>query len=427
MRISYNKLGAVAVLFVAVTLAVYAVPAFETVPPSNGARAYTPLELEGRQVYIANGAVYCHSQFVRPQDVPQYAQTGEESTTGDYVYDSPALLGTERTGPDLTLEGLRQPSASWQRAHIIDPRQFYADSFMPQFPFLSEHEMEALVAYILSLRPANVPPAREGLFQYGLKADGTLNFIQTNYSANAFNENRYENGAIPSDSAYGALAFDQKTGIFVGEDYAWATNALVEADAALRIGTNPNYTGPYDGMRLVYEHRDSGVRTTFVFGPILSDGNITVTRSSTLGGADVHYVINRTYPFTILDTDAAIAIQSPTGRTWQVGGAFDILDRKKVSAVVGGPGQWQVTIFDFGFDPQVLNIKVGDTVTWTNTGQVQHTTTSGDGNTQTPSGVWDSGLLDPGESFSFTFTTPGAFDYYCIPHPFMQGQIVVSP
>jgi len=41
--------------------------------------------------------------------------------------------------------------------------------------------------------------------------------------------------------------------------------------------------------------------------------------------------------------------------------------------------------------------------------------------------VWDSGLLDPGESFSFTFTTPGTFDYYCIPHPFMQGQIVVSP
>lgn len=426
MRLSYNKLGAVAVLFLAATLAVYAVPAFEAVPPSNGAREYTPLELEGRQIYIANGAVYCHSQFVRPQDIPQYAQQDQESVTGDYVYDSPALLGTERTGPDLTLEGLRQPSASWQRAHITDPRQFFAASFMPQFPFLSEHEMEALVAYILSLRPVNAPVAREGLFQYGLKADGTLNFIQANYSANPFNENKYPNEAIPPDSSYGALAFDQKTGVFVGENYAWATNALVETDAQLQTGTNPNYTGPYAGMRLVYEDRDSGIRTTFVFGAILPDGNITVTRS-TLGVTDVHYTINRTYPFRILDTDAAVSTTSPTGRTWNVGDSFDILDRKKVAAVGGVGGQWQVSIIDFGFEPATLTIKVGDTVTWTNTGQVAHTATSGDGDTETPSGVWNSGLLDPGESFSFTFTTPGTFDYYCIPHPFMQGQIIVSP
>lgn len=78
-----------------------------------------------------------------------------------------------------------------------------------------------------------------------------------------------------------------------------------------------------------------------------------------------------------------------------------------------------VSIIDFSFEPQVLEIPVGSTVTWTNNDTAQHTATSTDG-------VWDSGILDQGGSFSFTFDTVGTFDYICSLHPNMTGQIVVT-
>ena len=77
-----------------------------------------------------------------------------------------------------------------------------------------------------------------------------------------------------------------------------------------------------------------------------------------------------------------------------------------------------VAIADFAFSPATLTITVGDTVTWTNEDQIEHTATS-------TTGAFDSGLLGQGESYSFTFMTPGTFDYLCTPHPTMTGQIVV--
>jgi len=77
-----------------------------------------------------------------------------------------------------------------------------------------------------------------------------------------------------------------------------------------------------------------------------------------------------------------------------------------------------VAIADFAFAPATLTITAGDTVTWTNEDAVAHTATG------TTAG-FDSGLLDQGESFSLTFTTPGTYDYLCTPHPSMTGQLVV--
>jgi amicyanin len=77
-----------------------------------------------------------------------------------------------------------------------------------------------------------------------------------------------------------------------------------------------------------------------------------------------------------------------------------------------------VAIADFAFAPTTLTIAVGDTVTWTNEDAVEHTATS-------TAGAFDSGLLAQGESFSFTFTTAGTYDYLCTPHPTMTGRIVV--
>ena len=78
-----------------------------------------------------------------------------------------------------------------------------------------------------------------------------------------------------------------------------------------------------------------------------------------------------------------------------------------------------VTIADFAFSPAALTITEGDTVTWTNTDQVVHTFTS-------TTGAFDSGDLGRDDSFSFTFTTAGTYDYFCTPHPTMTGQVVVQ-
>ena len=78
-----------------------------------------------------------------------------------------------------------------------------------------------------------------------------------------------------------------------------------------------------------------------------------------------------------------------------------------------------VDIANFAFSPQTLTIQVGDTVTWTNRDDVQHSATS-------TTGAFDSGLRPQGQSYSFTFTEPGTYDYLCTPHPTMTGQIVVQ-
>ncbi|MBI0584780.1 MAG: cupredoxin family copper-binding protein [Methanomassiliicoccus sp.] len=80
-----------------------------------------------------------------------------------------------------------------------------------------------------------------------------------------------------------------------------------------------------------------------------------------------------------------------------------------------------VNIQNFAFDPTPLTVPVGTTVTWTNNDSIAHTATSTSGPAS-----FDSGLLDQGETYSYTFEQAGTYDYYCTPHPFMQAQIIVT-
>jgi len=82
-------------------------------------------------------------------------------------------------------------------------------------------------------------------------------------------------------------------------------------------------------------------------------------------------------------------------------------------------GSHAVEIADFAFSPPTLTIGVGETVAWSNSDPVVHTATS-------TSGAFDSGDLDPGESYSVTFTAPGIYEYLCTPHPTMTGTIIVE-
>ncbi len=102
--------------------------------------------LRGRQIYVREGCFYCHSQFTRLQD----RGYGPLVKAGDFVYEAPHVLGTARTGPDLTNEGNKFP-AQWQKAHLIEPRSVKPGSIMPSFSYLSDRDMNDLVCYIQTL------------------------------------------------------------------------------------------------------------------------------------------------------------------------------------------------------------------------------------------------------------------------------------
>ncbi|MEO7941305.1 MAG: cbb3-type cytochrome c oxidase subunit II [Burkholderiaceae bacterium] len=115
------------------------------VPPVPGLKPYTSAELRGREVYIANGCLYCHSQQPRAKGyAPDFARGwGRATVAGDYAYDSPHLLGSMRTGPDLMNIGVRQPSVDWQLGHLYQPRAYVPGSIMPSYPFLFEVKAKA--------------------------------------------------------------------------------------------------------------------------------------------------------------------------------------------------------------------------------------------------------------------------------------------
>ena len=103
-------------------------------------KPYTPLELEGRDIYIREGCYNCHSQMVRPFR-SETARYGEYSKAGEFVYDHPFQWGSKRTGPDLAREGGKQPD-SWHFKHMYDPRSVSQGSVMPPYPWLITDKLD---------------------------------------------------------------------------------------------------------------------------------------------------------------------------------------------------------------------------------------------------------------------------------------------
>ncbi|QKZ03742.1 cytochrome-c oxidase, cbb3-type subunit II [Pseudomonas eucalypticola] len=108
--------------------------------PIEGMKPRPALELEGRDVFIANGCVGCHSQMIRPfrAETERY---GHYSVAGESVWDHPFLWGSKRTGPDLARVGGRY-SDDWHRAHLYNPRNVVPESVMPAYPFLVENRLD---------------------------------------------------------------------------------------------------------------------------------------------------------------------------------------------------------------------------------------------------------------------------------------------
>jgi cytochrome c oxidase cbb3-type subunit 2 len=179
-----NKLvliaGGSTLVYACLALAMGVLPGIElsNVPAGPGVEPLAALQSEGRDIYAANGCGYCHTQQVRP--LAQDKVFGRPSAPGDFKYQTPELLGSQRTGPDLTNIGTRQPSAVWQYIHLYDPRAVVPESVMPSFTWLFSvvdqapagvaavplpdtyapargvviptHEAQALIAYLASLK-----------------------------------------------------------------------------------------------------------------------------------------------------------------------------------------------------------------------------------------------------------------------------------
>lgn len=140
-------IGGLVVFWVAFTPVVL-VPTY--VIPDQGSeiwRERTSPEEEGRRMYMSEGCTNCHSLYVRPQDWILGAHRIAES--GDYYKEAPHLLGSIRTGPDLSQEG-GQHTDDWHRAHFINPRSVRPDSLMPRYGHLGRTRIEALTAYVQS-------------------------------------------------------------------------------------------------------------------------------------------------------------------------------------------------------------------------------------------------------------------------------------
>ncbi|MEM5428811.1 cbb3-type cytochrome c oxidase subunit II [Cupriavidus oxalaticus] len=156
-------IGAGMVMLALATSALVVLPYMQLhdIKPAAGLKPYTSAELRGRQVYISNGCIYCHSQ--QPRD-PSFAPDGKRgwgrpSVAADYYYDRPHLLGTMRTGPDLFNIGARQPSADWHLGHLYQPRAYVQQSIMPSYPYLFDVKEAADPGErALTLPPGAAPP-----------------------------------------------------------------------------------------------------------------------------------------------------------------------------------------------------------------------------------------------------------------------------
>jgi len=127
------------------------------VPTIASVQPYTPLELEGRDLYIKEGCNNCHSQMVRPfrSETERY---GEYAKAGEFVYDHPFLWGSRRTGPDLLRLGGKYPD-SWHYHHMLDPESMSPGSIMPPYPWLFEQNLDVsqLSAKIEAMQTLGVP------------------------------------------------------------------------------------------------------------------------------------------------------------------------------------------------------------------------------------------------------------------------------
>jgi cytochrome c oxidase cbb3-type subunit I/II len=138
--IKFTLLSLVAILIGGLVQIVPTLLVDSNIPTIASVKPYTPLELEGRDIYIREGCVSCHSQMIRPfrSEVSRY---GEYSKAGEYIYDRPFLWGSKRTGPDLWRVGGKY-NDTWHFNHMYNPESTSEGSIMPKYPWLIKDKLD---------------------------------------------------------------------------------------------------------------------------------------------------------------------------------------------------------------------------------------------------------------------------------------------
>jgi len=149
-----------AVILVAAGGIIEAIPMYlikSNIPTITSVQPYSPLELEGRDIYVAEGCYVCHSQMIRPfrSETERY---GEYSKSGEFIYDHPFQWGSKRTGPDLHRVGGKYPHA-WHYNHMVDPTSMSPGSIMPAYPWLARQDLNTIhtPAKIRAMQTLGVP------------------------------------------------------------------------------------------------------------------------------------------------------------------------------------------------------------------------------------------------------------------------------
>lgn len=233
-----SKAGILTVLAVVAVLiggAIEIIPLYlikSNVPTISSVKPYTPLEVLGRDLYIREGCVGCHSQMVRPfrSETERY---GEYSKAGEFVFDHPFLWGSKRTGPDLHRVGGKYPDA-WHYNHMEDPTSTSPGSIMPAYPWLYTQKLDtnALPARIRALRKVGVPypegyergPAAKELQSQAAKIVANLKLGSIS-------------NAPPDAEIIGLIAYLQRLGSDIKAAPRAAVDSLAPSSADLAVQT----------------------------------------------------------------------------------------------------------------------------------------------------------------------------------------------
>ena len=179
--IQLTILATIAILIGGIIQIVPTIMVKSNIPTISSVQPYTPLELEGRDIYIREGCVGCHSQMIRPfrSEVARY---GEYSKAGEYVYDHPFLWGSKRTGPDLHRIGGKY-SDNWHFNHMYDPQSTSSGSIMPSYQWLirseldksqTESKMKVMVKLGVPYTDEDIENAQKQMLEQGTKIEQNL-------------------------------------------------------------------------------------------------------------------------------------------------------------------------------------------------------------------------------------------------------------
>ncbi|WP_299781760.1 cytochrome-c oxidase, cbb3-type subunit I [uncultured Formosa sp.] len=224
--IQLTILATIAILIGGIIQIVPTIMIKSNIPTISSVKPYSPLELEGRDIYIREGCVGCHSQMIRPfrSEVERY---GEYSKAGEYVYDHPFLWGSKRTGPDLHRVGGKY-SDNWHLNHMYDPQSTSSGSIMPAYQWIvrneldksdTENKMEVMVTLGVPYSEEDIANAQQSMLEQGTAIEKNL------YNDPDFAET-YEN--------------DKKSAAESGDDFVEMKNREIVALIAYlqRLGTD---------------------------------------------------------------------------------------------------------------------------------------------------------------------------------------------